>query len=102
MSPLVVSIPHRLGKDEALKRIRSGIEKARPTFAQVLSMQEETWTDSHLQFRALALGQTLAGSIDVANDQVRIEVALPWAIAQVAEKIKHVIAQQGTLMLDKK
>ena len=35
--PLVVNIPHRLGKDEALGRIKAGIGRAHSEFAALLT-----------------------------------------------------------------
>ena len=35
--PLVVMIPHRLGKDEALRRIRDGLGRAKREFAMLLT-----------------------------------------------------------------
>ena len=39
--PLVVSIPHRLGKDEAVRRLKSGLTSARTEFANVFTIQED-------------------------------------------------------------
>ena len=36
--PLIVVIPHRLGKDEALRRIKDGIGRAKTEFAWLLSL----------------------------------------------------------------
>ena len=39
--PLVVSIPHRLGKDEALRRLKDGLGSANANFGHVFKIQEE-------------------------------------------------------------
>ncbi len=49
--PLIVSIPHRLGRDEATRRVKSGLEKTRTKLGQIFTIEEETWTDNRLQFR---------------------------------------------------
>ena len=100
--PLVVSIPHQLGKDEAMRRLKSGLSHVRTSFGGVFTLTEEIWTGEHLQFRAGALGQATSGVIDVADDHVRVEVQLPWLLAQLAEKAKTLIQKQGHLMLEKK
>jgi len=100
--PLVVSIPHRLGREEAVRRLKSGLSTVRTDYGALLAVQEETWTGDHLQFRVSALGQAAAGSIDVADDHVRLEVTLPWLLAKIAEKITPAIRKEGTLMLEKK
>ena len=85
--PLVLTIPHRLGKAEALRRLKAGLGGVAANFHHVLVVQEEVWTGDHLQFRVSALGQAASGTIDVADDLVRLEVTLPWLLAQLVDKI---------------
>jgi hypothetical protein len=40
--PLIVSIPHRLGRDEATRRLKSGLDTARTKLGQVFTIEEET------------------------------------------------------------
>ena len=100
--PLVVSIPHRLGKEEALRRLKAGLGSAGANFGHLFNIQEEIWNDDHLQFRVSALGQVASGSIDVAEDHVRLEVLLPWLLAKLAESLQPLIRKEGTLLLEKK
>jgi hypothetical protein len=100
--PLIISIPHRLGKDEAIRRLKSGLGDARTSFGHVLSVQEESWSGDRLQFRVGALAQFVSGTIDVAEDYVQLEMTLPWLLAQFAEKLSPLIQRQGMLLLDKK
>ena len=100
--PLVVSIPHRLGKEEARRRLKGGLANVGTHFGHLMSVQEQTWTDDHLQFRVSALGQVAGGAIDVAEDHVRLEVFLPWLLATLAETLQPLIRREGTLMLEKK
>jgi hypothetical protein len=100
--PFVVIIPHRLGKDEALRRIKDGLGRAKAEFAWLLSVDEEVWTGDRLAFRASALGQRASGFLDVYEAGVRIEVMLPWLLARFAHAAQRVIGQKGQLMLDKR
>jgi len=100
--PLVVVIPHRLGKDEALRRIREGLARAKTEFAWLLSLEEEAWTGDRLAFRVSALGQRASGFIDVYEAGVRLEVTLPSLLARFAQAAQRVIGQKGQLMLEKK
>jgi hypothetical protein len=100
--PLVVSIPHRLGRDEAVRRIKSGLAGARTHFAHLITIAEETWDDNRLSFRASALGQAASGLIDVREDHVVLTVQLPWLLAKFAQAASRVIRREGTLMLEKK
>jgi hypothetical protein len=100
--PLVVTISHRIGKDEATRRIKAGLGRARGEFAALLTLEEETWTGDRLVFRVKSLGQRAAGTIDVYDGAVRLEVTLPWLLARFAHAAQRVIGQKGQLMLEKK
>jgi len=43
-----------------------------------------------------------SGSIDVAEDCVRLEVFLPWLLAMLAEGLQPLIRREGSLLLEKK
>jgi hypothetical protein len=100
--PFVVSIPHRLGKDEALRRLKSGLGIAQENYKHLFTVQEETWTGDRLQFRVSALAQTVSGTIDVAEDQVHLQVFLPWLLSKLAAAIQPLVRKEGTLLLEKK
>jgi hypothetical protein len=99
---LVVLIPHRLGKPEAARRVKSGLADARQNFSRLLTVQEEVWTGDQLRFRVSAIGRVASGTIDVQDDHVRLEVVLPWLLALLADRIQPVIRANATLMLEKK
>ena len=65
--PLVISIPHSLGKEVAIRRLKSGLASAQSQFRQLFTVQEEIWSGDRLQFRVAALAQTASGLIDVAD-----------------------------------
>ena len=100
--PLVVSIPHRLGKAEAMRRLKSGLGNVRANYSHLFAVQEESWTGDRLQFRVSALGQVASGTIDVADDHVNLQVFLPWLLAKVAAAIQPLVRKEGTLLLEKK
>jgi hypothetical protein len=100
--PITVSIPHRLGKDEARRRIEAGLTSMRSHLSSVLSVDEEVWSGDALAFKASALGQQTSGTITVAADHVQVDIMLPWALGLLAEKATAMIRARGQLMLDKK
>ncbi|MFZ1924479.1 MAG: polyhydroxyalkanoic acid system family protein [Xanthobacteraceae bacterium] len=100
--PLSVSIPHRLGKEEAVRRLQSGLGKVRANYGHLLAVQEETWTENHLQFRVSALGQAASGTLEVFEDRVDLEVYLPWLLARLAGAIQPLVRKEGMLLLEKK
>lgn len=101
-APLVVSIPHRLGKDEAVRRLKNGLGHARTNFSHLLTVDEEVWVGDNLTFRLRALGQAASGTIGVFEDHLRLEVQLPWLLAKFTERFVPAIRKEGTLLLEKK
>lgn len=99
--PLVVSIPHSLGRAEALRRLQGGLTRAAASFP-ALHVDEEEWTGDRMRFRVRALGQGASGFIDVADDHVRLEVTLPWLLQKFAQVAQAAIRARGGLLLDKK
>ena len=99
--PLIVSIPHRLGRDEATRRLKGGLSRAAAS-VPVLRVDEERWEGERMFFRVRALGQAASGQIDVAEDHVRLEVMLPWLLQKFAEAAQTVIRDRGRLLLTKR
>ena len=100
--PLIVDIPHRLGKDEALRRIKDGIGRAKSEFASLIAIDNESWNGDCLTFSACALAQRAAGTITVYESAVRLEVTLPWLLARFAHAVQRIAGHKGQLMLEKK
>jgi hypothetical protein len=100
-APLVVSIPHRLGRDEATRRLKEGLTRAASSIP-VLKVDEERWEDNRMIFRVRALGQAASGHLDVAEDHVRLEVTLPWLLQRFAQAAQATIRNRGTLLLTKR
>jgi hypothetical protein len=100
-APLVVSIPHRLGREEATRRLKAGLTRA-ATSIPVLKVDEERWEDNRMVFRVRALGQAAAGHLDVEDDHVRLEVTLPWLLQRFAEVAQVAIQNRGRLLLTKR
>ena len=98
--PLVVTIPHRLGKEEAKRRLQAGFGNVRSRVSSFI-MLKDAWAGDHLDFQASLLGKSTTGTVDVADDHVRLEVQLPWVLAMVANNVKALVKRQGQLMLEK-
>jgi putative polyhydroxyalkanoic acid system protein len=95
--PIVVTLPHRLGKAEALRRLKASLQSG----GAGLFVFKNQWSGDHLDFRTSLLGQSTTGTVDVAEDHVRLEVQLPWLLSMLANKAKALVEKQGKLMLEK-
>ena len=100
-APLIVSIPHQLGREEATRRLKTGLTRAASSIP-VLKVDEERWEEDRMIFRVRALGQAASGHLDVADDHVRLEVTLPWLLQRFAEVAQTAIKNRGNLLLTKR
>ncbi len=100
--PLIVSIPHNLGRAEATRRLQGGMSSVKSQFGDKVASIDETWSGNRMDFRVGAMGQNVSGHLEVMEEHVRVEVQLPWILAMIAEKAKTFIQKQGTLLLEKK
>ena len=98
--PVVVTIPHKLTKEEAARRLKKGFADVR-SFGEKFVVLTDDWKGDHLDFKASLLGQTTTGTVDVGEHSVRLEVVLPWMLALLANKAKAIMQKQGQLMLEK-
>jgi len=98
--PIVVTLPHQLGKAEALRRLQASFSNAQSSGGSLLVFKNQ-WLGDHLDFRASLLGQNTTGTVDVAEDHIRLKVQLPWLLSMLANKAKALVEKQGKLMLEK-
>lgn len=99
-APLVVSIPHSLGRAEALRRLKSGLDGL-PQSA-LLTLEQQPWVDNRLPFIVRAFGQSVPGLLEVQDDAVRLEVLLPALLHKLWEPLKRVLLGRAKLLLEKK
>ena len=101
-TPVTISVPHRLGKAEALRRLQTGLGRMRTNLSTLIAIEQEVWSGDTLRFQMRGLGQTAAGTIEVLDDSLRIEVTLPWLLAKLAERLAPAMRREATLLLEKK
>jgi hypothetical protein len=101
-APLTVSIPHRLGREEALRRLKKGLDRVNTDFGSFIAVDEATWSGDRVAFRVRALGQASSGTIEVFESHLQLEVTLPWLLAKLADRFVPAIRKEATLLLEKK
>ena len=96
--PIVVHIPHELGRAEARRRIDEGVTQLTGQIGAVGEVKR-TWQGDTLVFSLQAIGQTVSGNIAVAEHDVRLEVELPGIFAMVAGKLRGRLQNEGQMLL---
>lgn len=100
--PINVDLPHKLGREEARRRIAGNIhklEKQIPGGAQVTS----NWQGDQLKLAVKAMGQSIDADIEVQEAIVRCKLMLPPMLAMLARPIEAMLRSKGSdLLLDDK
>ena len=97
--PIEVDLPHKLGKDEARRRIANNIHKLQehiPGGAQVQS----GWAGDQLNLDVAAMGQQVTSTIDVEESKVRVRVLLPGILGMFSGVIQAMLQKKGDLLLE--
>ena len=98
-APIQVDLPHKLGRDEARRRIANNIHKLKehiPGGAQV----ESSWAGDELDLSVQAMGQAINAKIGVEETVVRVRVLLPGMLAMFAAPIEAMLRNKGNVLLE--
>jgi hypothetical protein len=99
--PITVSIPHQLGRAEARRRIDDGFAKIVQLLPGSGGARTEPWDGDSLAFSVVAMGQTVAGVINVLDTEVRMRIDLPGLLGIVASGLKDRLQKVGQVLLTK-
>jgi len=99
MPKINLSVPHRLGQDEAKNRIASLIVDSRSRFAGKVSNVAESWNGYADAFSFEAMGFSVSGKLDVQPAQVLIELNLPFAAYPFKGRIENEILAHARQLL---
>jgi hypothetical protein len=97
--PISVDLPHKLGAEEAKRRIASNIGSLTghlPAGAQVRS----NWEGDKLKLGIGVLGQEVSAEMDVRESLVRLTVLLPPALAFFGKAIEAGLRRSAPDLLE--
>jgi hypothetical protein len=101
-TPITISIPHQLGRAEARRRIEVGFAKIVQQLPGSGGACSERWDGDRLIFSVGALGQTVAGVVEVLDAAVVMEIELPGVLGMIASGVTGRLQKVGQLLLTKK
>ena len=98
--PITVTISHKLSRDGAKRRIDDSLAQIRAEVAPYVKTLDYSWHDYTLDFRVVALMQTITGRIEVYEDFVRIDLELPRLLHVIARTIQGQIQNRASALLE--
>ena len=97
--PIEVDLPHKLGKDEARRRIANNVHKLQdhiPGGAQV----QTGWVGDQLNLDVAAMGQEVTATIDVEDDQGALARAAAPMLGMFSGMIQAALQKKGNILLE--
>lgn len=99
---IAVVVDHRLGKAEAIRRLKEGLGRSDGQMGAMMALDQVTWDGDTARFHIRALGQSAAAKVDVLDDALRIEMSLPWLLAKAAKRLLPMLRTEATRLLERK
>ena len=97
--PIEVDLPHKLGREEARRRIAGNVHKLSDHIPGGAADVKSNWVGDQLNLDITAMGQTVAAQIDVQETKVRCRVMLPGLLALFAAPIEAALNRKGSDLL---
>ncbi|MEO7299297.1 MAG: polyhydroxyalkanoic acid system family protein [Verrucomicrobiota bacterium] len=99
MPSIKLSVPHRLGADEAKNRITKLISDTKEKFGGQVSDVRESWNGNRSDFGFKAMGFDVAGNLQVQPATVDIEINLPLAALLFKSRVESEISSRAKELL---
>lgn len=99
MPKTTVVIPHTLGQDEALDRIKTLLADMKERHGGQISDLQENWTANGGTFSFKAMGFKISGAMAVSDSDVKIDGEFPWAAKPFQGQIENAIRERATRLL---
>ena len=96
--PVVVDIPHQLGKAAARARMDAGIGKL-AGFVPGGTVSEHRWEGDTMVVAVSAFGQRVSSRMEVFDSHVHAVFELPPLLQPFADKIRGKLAKDGAGLL---
>jgi putative polyhydroxyalkanoate system protein len=99
MPSIEMSIPHKLSRDEARRRIQELLPKMKSEYADQIKDLHEEWNGDTGTFNFSVMGFQVSGNLTVNESSVDLDGNLPFAAAFFKGKIKSIIQEKAQEIL---
>jgi len=89
-----LEVPHQIGREGAIERLSAFLEKVRKRYGSQVSNLEESWENNCLTFSFRTYGFDIKGTVEIAEDTVRLSGELPFAAMMFRGRIEQTIREE--------
>jgi hypothetical protein len=97
--PIDVDLPHKLGRDEARRRLATNIHKLKDHIPGGATHVDSSWVGDQLNLNVHAMGQSVEAQIDVEDAKVHCRIQLPGMLSLFAAPIEAMLKAKGSDLL---
>jgi hypothetical protein len=97
--PIDVDLPHKLGRDEARRRLATNIHKLKDHIPGGATHVDSSWVGDRLNLNVHAMGQSVEAQIDVEDAKVHCRIQLPGMLSLFAAPIEAMLKAKGSDLL---
>ncbi len=95
-----VAIPHQLGRDEVRRRLQSRSHELSGVVPGGMAEVDTAWpSEDRMSLSVQAMGQMVAGHIDIRDTEILVDLVLPPALGFVQPVVEAAVRQQGQRLL---
>jgi hypothetical protein len=99
MPKMAMSVPHDLSQEEALRRIKTLLERVKSEHPDRFSDLEESWSEDGGEFSAKIMGMDVSGRFTVTPTEVQLSGNIPFAALPFRGQIEETIQEQAAQLL---
>ncbi len=99
MPRVTQEVPHTLGQEEAMRRVKEKIAEMEQTHRNEYSGLNQQWDGPRLSFEFRVVGMKISGTADVEESQVQLTATVPFAAMMFKGKIERGVSDElGALL----
>jgi len=99
MPKLLTTIPHLLGEEEAIRRLRDGFNNIKETCRDQVQDLQESWNGNTLTFRFSGFGFRIKGTVVAESREVKVAAVLPFAAMMFKGMIERQVQDHVSKLL---
>jgi hypothetical protein len=94
MPRITMETSHNLGREEAARRLRGKFDAVRDKYGPNVNNLQEQWNDHTFSFGFKTLGMGVKGTVQVEDENVKLDLDLPLAAMLFRGAIEQHISQE--------
>ena len=98
-SPIIIDIPHDLGREEARRRMATGVDKIARHIPGGGEVTANWPSEDRMTLNIAAMGQKVSADLDVEDKLVKVQLAVPLMLSFMSGPITALVQKSAEELL---